>query len=196
MTNSAECAKCNDKYFSETTKCTKCPEGCKTCKSATDCESKCLTGYFGVKCIKCAADCAECTEENKCTKDKCNKGFSYIEASKTCATTVVCAKGEYKDTAKNTCVKCGTDCLECAGADACTKCKVQYGQDGASANKCKKCTTVSDGLDNCGTDGATVKTCIDGYGVIATKCAKCIGNCADCTAATTCDKCMAGYNFT
>ncbi len=83
-TDAEVCTGCEDpNYFVKTSKdaCEKCPAGCKTCTSATECTACDVeNGYYqnSNACPKCPAGCKTCTSDTACTactdESKLNNG--------------------------------------------------------------------------------------------------------------------------
>jgi hypothetical protein len=203
ITEIGEC-KCIEGYYwgGVATKCTPCPDLCRTCTSLTTCDScvdlafldnqscKCQTGYVqqGKQCVEmtCHNSCKTClsTDINQCII--CRSSLQSLTSDKKC----VCADKMYFDVASSACYACHPTCSACTGPSDtdCTACGLTMTLGGG------KCSC------NSGTFLASGYFCIPCY----VECASCSGpgyyDCLTCRSnaikqsAGNC-MCVAGYAF-
>lgn len=174
------CASCEDKDFCTSCitgfylyreKCSKCAEGCHTCKDSADFCLSCNTGYrlSQNKCIKCPEGCSECESDTKCTS---------------------CLTGYYLN--NDICNKCDISCKDCTdGSNACQECAIGFVFD--QTKRCVRCPgncTMCDqtGCLDCDPEFFPLK---DG------SCAPCAEVCFECTGPTAddCYECDPGFYF-
>jgi hypothetical protein len=183
---------CSTGFYDNSTGCSKCPTGCTTCTSASNCQTCSSTYYFDSvsKCLKCIEGCKQCTWIDQCLS--CSAGYFYESATScgkcllgcnNCDSYETCygcfSRFEYSDgiclcldgnyLTGTSCRICPKTCTLCTGANSCTECKSNY-------------------LLNAGTCG-----CAGGMYDAGTECVNCNEKCSLCTGSTTCSQCNSNY---
>ncbi len=134
-------------YKSGSTSCSVCPQGCKTCSSASTCTS-CSDGYSLnngscqkeqdlSKCllishpdpvtqpngtVKCSCNSSSCGTGGTCQP---NESYNSMVPS-TMWGTCICKSGYYLDSVLQSCKSCPQGCTTCSSASSCSSCNSGY----------------------------------------------------------------------
>ncbi|KAL4503914.1 hypothetical protein ABPG72_022544 [Tetrahymena utriculariae] len=175
------CLSCNDGFFLEGSKCSKCAQPCNTCESKSQKCLSCITNYTldlsqNICNPICDSSCKSCIVPKDPTKcQECNKGF-YL--------------------ASGSCLQCSSPCKECIDSDSkCISCLPNYSFD----NLKNTCTPVCDSsCKSCSQpqDSTKCTSCQDGSFLLNGKCSLCKLPCSTCeNKEDQCLSCQTNYLF-
>ncbi|ELP95045.1 protein serine/threonine kinase, putative [Entamoeba invadens IP1] len=170
--------RCSNGYHFDGSSCQKCPLGCLTCHTDTNCSS-CEPGYY--------------FQNGKCTLSE------LVEDSSKCETTTeghcsLCSNGYILT--NGICENCSTNCLSCAvKSTTCMSCREGYVLQQYGGNVCKNKTETNAICQDFTLDLTGCILCKKGYYNKGFECIPCLSNCDSCLDSLTCNVCKTGFYF-
>ncbi|KAL4502619.1 hypothetical protein ABPG73_014376 [Tetrahymena malaccensis] len=175
------CLSCNDGFFLDGSKCSKCASPCNTCETQSQ------------KCLSCIINYTLDLSKNICNPS-CDSSCKSCVAPKDPAKCQECYKGFYLSSGQ--CVQCSSPCKECTDSDSkCISCLANYNFDSLK----NICTPICD--SSCKTcsqpqDSTKCTSCQDGNFLLNGKCSPCKSPCSTCeNKEDQCLSCIVNFTF-